>query len=153
MRKHFLLVATLFLLACIAVMYRRCRPAPFLRNEVRDTVTVFQTDTFIKTDTIRKYYPKPYEVRIIDTLYIRDTVFIREQKEYKDSIYTAWVSGYDARLDSIKIYPRTKVIINTIYRDITVTKKKPWGIGVQFGVGYPRGFYAGIGISYDLYSW
>ena len=39
-----------------------------------------------------------------------DTVWVnlpRTQKRYEDSTYTAWVSGYEARLDSIHVYRRT----------------------------------------------
>lgn len=38
------------------------------------------------------------------------------QKQYCDSTYTAWVSGYDVRLDSIRVYTRREVV--TISRTI-----------------------------------
>lgn len=68
------------------------------------------------------------------------------QMIYADSTYTAYVSGYRARLDSIFVYPRHEI----------VTIKKPpnrWSIGIQAGYGYtPKGFqpYIGIGISWRI---
>lgn len=75
------------------------------------------------------------------------------QKHYADSTYSAWVSGYDPCLDSIKVYPRTEVvtITNTI-KD----KSKRWGIGIQGGVGYGKGGftpYIGIGVQYNIIRW
>lgn len=62
-------------------------------------------------------------------------------KEYGDSTYRAWVSGYDVALDSIKIMTPT----------ITITKRerKRWGLGVQAGYGL-QGAYVGIGITYNV---
>jgi hypothetical protein len=76
------------------------------------------------------------------------------QKTYKDSTYTAWVSGYDPSLDSIQVYPKTeyKTITNTIKMQDT----KRWGIGIQGGVGYGKGGftpYIGIGVQYNIIRW
>lgn len=72
------------------------------------------------------------------------------QKVYKDSNYTAYVSGYNAKLDSIEI--QTKVITYTK----TVTKFRTWNIGLTGGYGY--GFrskqfepFIGIGITLNLF--
>lgn len=81
---------------------------------------------------------------------VHDTVFIYipiSQKVYKDSLYTAYVSGYQAKLDSIEVYQKTQ----TIYiRD--KLKRKRFGVGVQAGYGYPCGMYAGIGFTYNLFQ-
>lgn len=68
------------------------------------------------------------------------------QTTYADSTYTAYVSGYRARLDSIFVYPR---------HEIVAIKKPPnrWSIGIQAGYGYtPKGFqpYIGVGISWRI---
>lgn len=70
------------------------------------------------------------------------------QTTYKDSTYTAYVSGYRARLDSFFVYPR---------REVVTIKKPPkrWSIGIQAGYGYtPKGFqpYIGIGISCKIWE-
>lgn len=52
-------------------------------------------------------------VHATDTLWIHDTLYISlpmEQRTYADSTYTAWISGYHPKLDSILIYPQTTTI-------------------------------------------
>ena len=53
-----------------------------------------------------------------------------EQKVYSDSLYKAWVSGFDARLDSIYIYQPTRYI--TIK---TTEQQSRWSWGIQAGMG------------------
>lgn len=72
------------------------------------------------------------------------------QKEYRDSNYTAYVSGFNAKLDSIEI--KTKVVTYTK----SVTKFRTWNIGLTGGYGY--GFrskqfepFIGIGITLNLF--
>ena len=72
-----------------------------------------------------------------------------EQKVYGDSTYKAWVSGFDARLDSIKLFQPTKYITIT-----TKQKTSRWNVGIQGGVGItPKGIqpYIGVGVSYKLF--
>lgn len=117
-------------------------------------------DTVFSTDTVLLPVPVASSETVIDSVYypvflpgdtVHDTVFVYipiSQKVYKDSLYTAWVSGYRAKLDSIEVYQK----IQTIYiRD--KLKRKRFGIGLQTGYGYPCGMYAGIGVSYNLFSW
>lgn len=69
-----------------------------------------------------------------------------EQKVYSDSLYKAWVSGFDARLDSIYIYQPTRYI--TIK---TTEQQSQWSWGVQGGLGItPKGIqpYIGIGATF-----
>lgn len=68
------------------------------------------------------------------------------QKVYKDSDYTAYVSGYKPTLDSI--YVRHKVTTITIKQ-----KARRWNVGVSAGYGMtPKGFqpYVGIGVTFNL---
>lgn len=60
----------------------------------------------------------------------------RVQKVYYDSCYTAYVSGYDPRLDSI--FVRQKEITKTITETRTYTQNKlsQWNIGLCVGYGY-----------------
>ncbi len=82
-----------------------------------------------------------------------DSVYIDipiTQKTYSDSTYTAWVSGYDVTLDSIRVYRREEVV--------TITEKQPpkrWHLG--FTAGYGLGTaglqpYIGIGVTYSIIS-
>lgn len=69
-----------------------------------------------------------------------------EQKVYSDSLYKAWVSGFDARLDSIYIYQPTRYI--TIK---TTEQQSRWSWGIQSGMGItPKGLqpYIGIGATF-----
>ena len=69
-----------------------------------------------------------------------------EQKVYSDSLYRAWVSGFDARLDSIYIYQPTRYI--TIK---TTEQQSQWSWGVQAGLGItPKGLqpYIGLGTTF-----
>lgn len=71
-----------------------------------------------------------------------------QQRVYQDTTYTAYVSGYEPRLDSIAIYPRTEI-------RYVMQKPKRWGLSVQAGYGLTEGGirpYVGIGISYTLYN-
>ena len=123
--------------------------------------TVVKTDTLVvyHTDTIIAYKPVPFNVYVVDTLYVpvtvgRDTVWAelpREAKEYRDSTYRAVVSGYRPSLDEIEVY-RKKITVT-----VTNTVQLPaprWSWGVQTGVGYsPTGGispYIGVGIQYRI---
>lgn len=65
-----------------------------------------------------------------------DTVWAtvpRTQKRYEDSTYTAWVSGYEPRLDSIEVYRRTVTIVK---REEGRVRNKRLSIGLTGGFGY-----------------
>lgn len=70
------------------------------------------------------------------------------QKVYEDTLYRAYISGYEPNLDSITIKQRTTYITRTI-RD----KESRFRIGLQAGYGLtPKGMqpYVGVGLSYRL---
>lgn len=70
-----------------------------------------------------------------------DTIELpRMQRTYKDSTYTAWVSGYDPRLDSIEVYRKT--IKETV--TITIPTKKKRTFWQRFNIGIQAGY--GIGL-------
>ena len=75
-----------------------------------------------------------------------------EQRVYKDSLYTAYVSGYRPRLDSITLrLPHT-------YTTVTQTIRKPskqWAVGPAIGVGYgimgkQLDVYVGVGVTLNI---
>lgn len=128
-----------------------------------DTIEVVKWDTIVQTKPIavesKVVELRSYRVKLLgridgssnDSVYNADSVVVElpiEQKVYGDSTYKAWVSGFDARLDSIKLFQPTKYITIT-------TKQKPsrWNVGLQGGVGVtPKGIqpYIGVGVSYNL---
>ena len=86
----------------------------------------------------------------------RDTAIYlpRTQKRYEDSTYTAWVSGYEPRLDSIEVYRKTTTITKTITR--TVTKRHVFNVGIVGGAGYglltkKPDVWVGVGVSINLF--
>ena len=124
---------------------------------VRDTVIDVQIDT--------QYFPKPvpYKVEIKDTVYLpnnesiesgcqnkhaQGTLFVQEIKEYKDSTYYAKISGINAYLEEIRVYPKTIIqYINT--NEYIYIPPKKWSIGIQGGIGItPKGLqpYIGFGV-------
>ena len=100
-----------------------------------DTVKIETVKIVVDTQYVDK--PVPYEVKVKDTLYIRDTLLLLELKRYTDNeTYDLQISGVDAELDWIKTFPKT------VYRDVVTTqniyiqpKNKKWNI------------YAGVTIS------
>lgn len=68
-------------------------------------------------------------------------------KEYNSTYYRAWVSGYEASLDSIEVYRNTEII--------TMDKKRRrWGC--VFGIGYGAALggvtpYVGVMLGYRLF--
>ena len=85
---------------------------------------------------------------------IKDSVFVQipiEQKVYSDSNYTAWVSGYNPKLDSISI-THTEVSHKLVNNS---KGSKRLFIGIQVGYGVtPRGMqpYLGLGVSYNFFG-
>ena len=90
-----------------------------------------------------------------DTIVRKDTIYLeREQRVYEDEDYKAFVSGFQPRLDSIYVYPKT------IY-ETKVSTRKEWRrftYGVQVGMGVVMPFtsspsfggYFGVGIGYNF---
>lgn len=104
-------------------------------------------DTVIYVDTIRYRHPVPVDSVVVrhltarlpaahratpDTVRKTDTVTVGvpiSQQVYVDSTYRAWVSGYRAALDSIHVYPTTRII-----RLPERTRPKRWSVGPYVGV-------------------
>ena len=143
------LLIVLLVIACVAAWFRPHEPLPAeIRTETR-------IQTVVKLDTVLISAPIAVFLTFTnDTIHIGDTVVMREQAYYEDSLYRAWVSGYRPKLDSIEVYPKTiyQTVTNDIYHTIK-PKMKRWGLGLQAGYGYPGGFYVGGGVSYNLWLW
>lgn len=158
---HILLV--LAVICLIAGVAFRCK-----EEKEAQTITHIDTTRVVVYDTVT--YRKPIAVDSVVLRYKTIRVEVKEdnfptkvdsvsveipitQKHYADSTYSAWVSGYEPCLDSIKVYPRTEVV--TITKQLQ-DKPKRWGIGLQGGVGYGKGGftpYIGIGVQYNIIRW
>lgn len=131
------------------------------------------TDTLVVTriDTIRIEKPTYHKVitrdtillAVADTIRVNDTTYVQlpvESKVYSDSLYTAQISGYEAELDWIEVYPVTKTVTVNNTLTNTVYKKARWGIGIQAGYGatlyngkVQLSPYIGVGVSCNFIRW
>lgn len=128
-----------------------------------DTTRVTVVDTVVcrypvAVDSLVVRYVRVRVPVVRDTLHpiCTDTIHVDmpvTQKRYEDSTYTAWVSGYEPSLDSIRVYARKDVV--TINK---IIKEPPNRFVVSFNVGYgltpQNGLqpYIGIGVGYKLFS-
>ena len=119
----------------------------------RDTTINHPTPT-ASTQTGRTIFI-PYLVT--DTIRQNDTLLVEvpvEQKRYDDSLYTAWVSGYQPALDSIRLHQPE--IVTTITK--TIVQKAPrLSVGLSVGPGvsidkdHHMGIYVGFTANYRLW--
>ncbi len=117
---------------------------PYLKPVARDSVVVrYVTKKLpIVYDTVHPICIDSADVNIPIT-----------QKQYCDSTYTAWVSGYEPSLDSIRVYKKREVV--TINK---IIKEPPNRFVVSLNIGYGltpyNGLqpYIGIGVGYKLFS-
>lgn len=162
MKKGFWIVVALFAASiAINVWFWTTEPEPSI---------VIKRDTVWKDSIIRE--PLPAETintgRVVylripvpgkrDTLRdtIRDSIDIPVpiyQKRYEDSLYTAWVSGFEPKLDSIDL--RLPTITETVTK--TIVKPSPlFSVGIQAGAGYgifnrKPDIYIGVGAQLNLW--
>lgn len=143
-------------LMCIVALVK-CVPSENMDTQVDTTKAVVY-------DTIPYYQPTPVDsivtktiidrVRVADTTIVSDTLTVYDsvdvvlpisQKHYEDSTFSAWVSGYQPNLDSIKVYQRKEIQTITI----TTKEQKRWSIGVSGGIGvvYDGGWHCGPGVN------
>ena len=152
--KDIFLVATILLMVA-TIVFHFVHPKEITKTEIF-------TDTIVKVEYKEIEVPKEkikYVDRIkLDTLYIHDTIFIKEQIHYHDSIADIFVSGYQPSIDSIHYtIPEKTVYVDKIVEK-TVERQKKWyedrfiinaGIGVHYGIIHQQfdvGPYVGFGI-------
>lgn len=126
-------------------------------------VVVTETDTLVVTDTIEVCRPVTRVERVLEVVERvlpvaaapgDDSVAVaveRTQREYSDSLWHAWVSGYEPSLDSLVIFaPRTTI------RTTAVRRPQPrWAVTAGAGLGVtPRGVspYVGITVGFVIKS-
>lgn len=81
----------------------------------------------------------------------------RVQRYYrKDSVYEAWVSGTNPKLDSIKIFSNTRTLVMEVQTEKKVKPRFSFGVQTGGGVVFPinqkptAGLYIGIGGQYNF---
>lgn len=134
---HFVYLFILVVLAVgVGMLCKNCGNIDSEHTYRTYTDTIKTTDTLrvYEIDTIRYRFPVFVENRIVDTMYLTKTEILRDtdsvfiklpiaQKHYaQDSVYDAWVSGYEPKLDSINVYPKTEYV--TITNETTIETVK-----------------------------
>lgn len=119
----------------------------------------------VKRDTLRLNSPVLREIHKVthdtikivmnDTIVRRDTIYLeREQRVYEDEEYKAFVSGFQPRLDSIYVYPKTiyetKVSTRKEWRRFTYGMQVGMGVVMPFNSSPSFGGYVGVGIGYNF---
>ena len=151
----------LIVLSFVANIYFLSRPEPepsvvIKRDTVWEDTTIYkpvpaETVDIGKTVYLRIPYPVPSgRDTIHDSIDVPIPII---QKRYDDSLYTAWVSGFEPNLDSINL--RLPTITETITK--TIVKPSPrLSIGIQGGAGvgvFSRqpDIYVGVGLQWRMF--
>jgi len=127
------------------------KPVPYISRELQDSLTLYVSLYDLQSAVIDSLLDEIGNAPM-DT--IIEIQVPKEQKEYVDKTYHAWVSGYQPSLDSIQVYQQTKYVINTVKEP-----PKHWHIGPMVGVGVGAADnkvvmtpYIGIGVTYSIFS-
>ena len=109
--------------------------------------TVTQNDTIliksIDTITIEKTNISYRDVIILDTVFVKDTSLIVEQKVFSDSISTIYISGVNPELDYIE-YRLPKDTVQIFIEKVQTVKEKESFWHNRFVVS--AGVFAGYGL-------
>ena len=134
------LLAILSVVLFFSTIYYATNPQIEYRTvENTDTIFVHTVDT-IKVNKSEIIYR---DVHILDTIYIKDTALVVEQKVFEDSISTIYISGVNPELDSIEYrLPRDTVQIFT--EKIQTVKEKDNFFKNRFTIS--AGIFCGYGL-------
>jgi len=133
-----LIILALFIRDCVNRQKHIPEPGVYIK-ETRDTI--------YRIDTVKIQEPKLVYKKVVDSIpypvYINgDTIDIQipiAQLYYAESaLYDIWISGYECKIDSMFVYPKTTEITWTIEKTI-VTPPKIFGACIYLGVGAQYG--------------
>lgn len=165
-KKTILLALAICFIASAIVNVWLYNQPPKVETKIETHTDTIYKDTIIHepqpAETIKTgkvvYVDVPIHIRDSIEVVKTDTISVAlpiEQTRYEDSLYTAWVSGYAAKLDSIALRIPT---INTETIVTQTVKKKPprLSIGAQVGGGvgviyHKPDIYVGVGLQYRLW--
>ena len=161
--KKLIWVLMAMLFVSIATNVWQCSHHPEESTVVKhDTVwkdtTVYEPQAAETINTGRVVYVRIPTAKPSDA--VRDTIHDSievpvpiVQKRYEDSLYTAWVSGFEPTLDSIRLH--LSEVQTTITKTI-VKKSSLVTVGIQAGGGYGifnknPDVYVGLGVQFNLW--
>ena len=167
--KQLLYLVAAFLVGCIATAIFLTERKPIeptvttitLYDTIPYYVAVARDSVVVRYETHRLPVAPTSNVGIEDNLIAKndsaendsvDAIIPITQKEYQDSTYHAWISGYAVNLDSIYTYTRHE------YTTVQFPPSKPkrWHLGITAGFAItPKGVqpYIGGGITYSFKSY
>ena len=152
-----MLVVLSFMLNVFLLMLCQKEPSVVIeRDTVWKDTTIYQPQAAETINTGRVVYVKVPHPTAEPSDTVHDTISVPVpivQKRYDDSLYTAWVSGFEPALDSINLR------LPTITETITQTIVKPSSLitfGIQAGAGigaFSRqpDIYIGVGGQLNLW--
>lgn len=128
------------LLLCVGILLGTMLTRSCQKPKEIVTETTIKDSTEVRVDTNRYEKPKPvssiitgeyftpFVIRqfLVDTVYVRDTIhlggqtFYQEVKEYKGKDYYAKISGINAFLEHIDVYPET--VTKYVYKEKKVAE-------------------------------
>ena len=118
-------------------------------------VHTFDTITMTKSDIVYK------NTIVLDTVYLRDTIKLVEQKIYQDTLSTIFFHGIDCEIDSIEYRIPTDTVKFTIDNTVYVQEKDNFwknrfcitaGIYAGYGLITKKpDIYVGVGVGVRLY--
>ena len=105
-----------------------------------DTIIIHSFDTI----TIEKTNISYRDIIVLDTVFIKDTSLVVEQKVFEDSISTIYISGVNPELDSIEYrIPKDTVIVNSEIVHTVQQKESFW----QNRFTISAGIFCGYGLT------
>lgn len=140
-----------------ALVWQRFGHTSTQTGTVWDTIPVYDTvvhNRIVPRDSVVLRY-ETVRLPVVDTVRVRDSVFVSvpiTQLHYVESDYEAWVSGFRARLDSIRLFPKS------YYLKPKDVKPKRWVLSAGVSAGwnpFTRRFEPTVGVSvgWKLWEW
>lgn len=152
-----LLAIVSLILLTTTIYYSTNQKIEYRETVKNDTIIIKSIDT-IKIEKNNIIYR---DVHILDTIYIKDTALVVEQKVFEDSISTIFISGVNPELDSIE-YRLPKDTVQIFTEKIQTVKEKEsfWHNRINISAGVFCGYglinrqadvFVGVGCAVRLY--
>ena len=152
-----LLTVLSIILLALTIYYATNQKVEYRETIKRDTTVIHSFDTIIltKKDIVYK------ETIVLDTVFVKDTALLFEQKVFEDSISTIYISGVNPELDSIEYrIPKDTLIVNKEIIQTIQQKESFWNNRFTISAGLFAGYglinkqpdvFVGVGCAFRLY--